>query len=129
MQRTPESEAEIWEMLNAAWPRMNPRQQRVWESISVLPQKWQLHPWADPIGGFWVVGVIGPRVIWYNEYEEGFNLSRYSKFGTIDEYWCNQDELEWTIQGILNEFDGLGRAPRTGPPQPGAFGAPLGEDS
>jgi len=41
-------------------------------------------------------------VNWYNDIEEGFNRSGYSTYGTIDDYWCNQDELELTAQYLMN---------------------------
>ena len=35
------------------------------------PAKWQLHPWGDLGGGFWVVAVLGNRVVWFNDIEGG----------------------------------------------------------
>lgn len=35
--------------------------------------------------------------LWFNDIEDGFNRSKYSDFGKIDEYWCNQDRLEIAI--------------------------------
>ena len=55
--------------------------------------------------GLWVVAIVGRTVIWYNDIEEGFNRSRYSAYGTIDDYWCNQDELELTVQYLMNALD------------------------
>src|SRR5688500_1409719 len=36
------------------------------------------------------------RVLWFNDIEEGFNVSRFERAGEIrsTEYWCNQDPLE-----------------------------------
>jgi len=45
-------------------------------------------------------------VIWYNDIEEGFNRSTYSKFGDIGEYFCNHDELELTMQYVANSLEG-----------------------
>ncbi len=55
-------------------------------------------------GGFWVVAIIGNTVVWFNDIEDGFNRSEYTDYKKINDYWCNQDELEWTIQHILNEI-------------------------
>jgi hypothetical protein len=82
--------------------RMNPSQLRLWEAVRIDPEKWQQHPYGDPGLGFWVVALVGRTVIWYNDIEEGFNRSRYSAYGTIDDYWCNQDELELTVQYLMN---------------------------
>lgn len=51
------------------------------------------------------VAIIGSTVIWYNDLEEGFNRSRYSTMGTIDDYWCNQDGLERTLQYLMSAID------------------------
>ncbi|MDC6169482.1 hypothetical protein [Paucibacter sp. XJ19-41] len=85
--------------------RMSLPQLRLWEAIRIEPVKWQQHPYGDQGGGFWVVAIIGASVIWYNDIEEGFNRSRYSQHGTIDDYWCNQDELELTMQYLVNAIE------------------------
>jgi hypothetical protein len=114
----PLSEVKLWDFMNEAWDRMSVEQRRLWKVIRVSPQKWKLTPWGDHGGGFWVVGIIGNTVLWYNDIEDGFNRSKYSALGTIDEYCCNQDELEWTIQFVLNEI-------RTGKPPALGFGPPI----
>ena len=103
---TPISEAEIREKLASAWKRMEPPQKRLWEAISADPVKWQQEPFGSQGGGFWIVAIYGSNVIWYNDIEDGFNRSHWSTFGKIDDYWCNQDELEWTVQHLLDELEG-----------------------
>ncbi len=42
------------------------------------------------------VGVVarkGDEVIYYEDVEEGFNISPISQDGRILEHWCNQDDL------------------------------------
>jgi len=85
--------------------RMSPPQRRLWDTIRIEPEKWQQHPYGDQGAGFWVVALIGRTVIWYNDIEEGFNRSRYTAHGTIDDYWCNQDELELTLQYLMNALE------------------------
>lgn len=72
-----------------------PAQRAVFDAAAVSPLKWQLSPWGDAGGGFWVIAVTGDRVLWYNDIEDGFNVSRFTAPGVIPstEYWCNQDEL------------------------------------
>jgi hypothetical protein len=122
MEWEPISESAIWDKINTACLRMDPVQERIWEVVKVIPEKWQQHPHGDVGGGFWAVAIIGCRVLWFNDIEDGFNLSVYSRFGQIDEYWCNQDELEWAVQRVANILesgaDGWGRA---SPPIPGEF--------
>ena len=55
-------------------------------------------------GGFWVVAVIGDRCFWYNDIEDGFNISRYQAMGQIDEYGCNQTELDRCIRAFLADL-------------------------
>jgi hypothetical protein len=85
--------------------RMSPSQLRLWEAIRIDPEKWQQRPYGDPGGGFWAVAIVGRTVIWYNDIEDGFNRSRYFTYGTISDYWCNQDELELTVQYLMNALE------------------------
>jgi hypothetical protein len=71
-----------------------------WERIHIPPEKWQCRPWGDAGGGFWAVATIGDSVVWYNDIEEGFNVSTYSSRGIIDEYWCNQTTFEEFLLGL-----------------------------
>lgn len=59
-------------------------------------------PYGVAVGGFWCVALLGRMVVWYNDMEHGFNISRYTTFGAIDEYHCNQDEMEDAVQSLLN---------------------------
>jgi hypothetical protein len=69
---------------------MSAAERRLWDLVRVPPVKWALHPWGDQGGGFWVVGLVGERVVWYNDIEDGFNISRYGEYGTIRDYRCDQ---------------------------------------
>ena len=82
--------------------RMSSAQVRLWQAICITPEKWQQIPYGEPGGGFWVVALIGRTVIWYNDLEEGFNRSRYVSHGTIEDYWRNDDELELTVQYLMD---------------------------
>jgi hypothetical protein len=85
---------------------MTPAQQRLWDAIRINPEKWQQHPYGDAGGGFWTVGLIGRTAIWYNDLKDGFNRSVYSTFGVIDDYWCNDDELDVTVHYLANALSG-----------------------
>lgn len=82
--------------------RMSPPQLRLWQAVRIDPEKWRQHPYGVAGAGFWVVALVGRTVIWYNDIEDGFNRSSYTAYGTIDDYWCNQDELELTVQYLMN---------------------------
>jgi len=102
---TPLEEHELLDIVNQAWKRMNLPERRLWEAIRIEPQKWQLDPWGKEGNGFWVVGIFGNRAIWYNDIEEGFNTSTWRTLGVLGEYWCNQDELEWTVNHLRSEIE------------------------
>lgn len=115
----PISSDELWDHINLARSRMDATQEKLWELISITPEKWALPPWGDQGGGFWVVAVIGEMVVWYNDIEEGFNRSNYTKYGTINQYRCNQDELEHSVQQILNIISmGYDNGPFCSAPKP-----------
>ena len=75
-----------------------------WNLIKIEPQKWQEKEFGEEGGGFWVVAIFGNEVIYYNDIEEGFNISPYETYGHIKEYWCNQSELNWTIIGLYERI-------------------------
>ncbi|WP_284652406.1 hypothetical protein [Flavobacterium terrisoli] len=73
-----------------------------WKSIKVEPKKWAEKELGDECGGFWVVAVYKNKVIWYNDIEDGFNISEFEKFGEISEYRCEQDEISWAVTKLFN---------------------------
>jgi hypothetical protein len=110
----PATEGEIWDLINRAWTKMSLPQRRVWEAIKVDPMKWHENTYGKMGGGFWVVALYGSTVVWYNDIENGFNQSTWTTPGTIDEYWCNQSELQDLIGERLEATPSAGRC---GPPQ------------
>ena len=117
MKWIPISEAEIYDIINRSWDRMTLEQRNIWEAIKIDPQKWDLQPYGKEGGGFWVVAILGNTVIWFNDIEGGFNRSRYSKPGTIQEYYCNQDLLENQIQNVIDHMrDGYNSAGKCSAP-------------
>ena len=106
MDGLPISEDAIWDMINAATIDMSAAEQRLWESVLIIPEKWKQEPYGTQRGGFWVVGLIGRNVIWYNDIEGGFNFSKYTTYGQIGEYWCNQDSLLIAVKGLSRMITG-----------------------
>jgi hypothetical protein len=102
---TPISELALRDRVAQGEARMSPSQLRLWQAVRIEPEKWQQHPYGEAGGGFWVVAIVGRTVIWYNDIEEGFNRSGYSAYGTIADYWCNQDELELTVQYLISAIE------------------------
>jgi hypothetical protein len=122
MEWEPISEADLWSKIIGAEDRMSPQILRLWEAIKVPPQKWTEQTYGTVGGGFWVVAIIGNKVIWFNDIEDGFNCSSYVVFGQLDEYFCNQDELEVAVQDVLMIIEtGSGSIARCSAPLPGEW--------
>jgi len=62
-----------------------------------------------------VVARNGNEVIYYDDIEDGFNVSRVSTDGEILEHWCNQDDLRCALNYWIE-----GRTPsvKFGPARP-----------
>ena len=90
-----------------------------WNAIRIKPQKWKEPEFGIQGGGFWVIAICGKKVVWYNDIEDGFNISSYNDYGEILEYRCNQDEFNWAIIKIFDfvKTGGSLRDQRS-PPQP-----------
>ncbi|TMN33460.1 hypothetical protein [Pseudoalteromonas sp. S2755] len=78
-------------------------QQRFWNLIKVMPQKWQLSPIGDLGGGFYVVAIFGNQVLYFNDIEDGYNISEFKTFGVINDYFCNQNELHHSINYLYDK--------------------------
>lgn len=85
MEWMPINQEELLTLISDAVLKMDHRAVRLWTLIRIPPVKWMLHPWGDQGGGFWVVGMLGMQVVWYNDIEDGFNLSRFYLPGVISE--------------------------------------------
>ena len=100
----PISLAQLLELVGEAEREMAPAERRLWHLARVTPAKWQLSPWGDQGGGFWVVGVVGQAAIWFNDIEYGFNVSPYSQPGTLNAYGCDQGSLQVPIFDLLKQI-------------------------
>lgn len=115
---SPISLDELFDLIGKSEAELSSTEQRLWELIRIPTEKWALSPWGDEGGGFWVVGLLGRHVVWYNDIEDGFNVSGYLARGTIGQYWCNQDALKPVLWNLLRRIE-TGEIPgAAGPPQP-----------
>jgi len=80
------------------------RQKRFWDLIKITPQKWKELRMGEEGGGFWAVAVFGNNVMYYNDIEDGFNISSFTTYGKIDEYLCGQIELHDLVAGLHESF-------------------------
>ena len=93
----PISEEEIKEDIKESVEKLSEAGKKFWNLIKIPPEKWQLNPWGDEGGGFWVVALAGKNVLYYNDIEDGYNNSSFTTYGTIDSYVCEQVNLEHVI--------------------------------
>jgi hypothetical protein len=91
---------ELHDLIRQSEALMSPAERRLWDCIRIQPAKWQETTYGDEGGGFWAVGILGGSVFWYNDIEDGFNVSRYSTYGELSQYWCNQDDLHHRISSL-----------------------------
>ena len=108
-------EEEILELVGAAWGVMTAEQKLIWEKVKIPPEKWpadfdlsefyvveDIVDVDEDVSGFWVVAVFESTVLWYNDIEEGFNLSNYRPYGYIAQYGNKQDDLEVAFQQAID---------------------------
>ena len=94
---TPILETELYDEILKTETLLNGDLWNFWRLIKIGPEKWEEDEYGKEGDGFWVVAICGRRIIWYNDIEDGFNISTYSTYGRIDEYWCNQYELNEAV--------------------------------
>jgi hypothetical protein len=113
---TPITLSELETEIQSAEAKMANSELALWRMVSISPEKWALSPWGDEGGGFWVVAVAGKQCIYYNDIEDGFNVSSFLNWGGIDHYRCNQDQLQWILHRMVATINGEpDAAPNGGP--------------
>jgi len=96
----PITASELQTRIDRGISAMSADERLLWRHIRCEPTKWSCPTWGEVGRGFWVVATLGQSVIWFNDIEDGFNLSAFTNAGVIDEYWCNQDELQWVVRRL-----------------------------
>jgi len=101
---TPISLTELKEWISKGESKLEGEPLNFWNLIKIAPQKWQEKEYGDEGGGFWVVAVFGNAVVFYNDIEDGFNISPYTAYGQISKYACEQSELDWIVERLYNSL-------------------------
>ena len=96
----PISEAKLLEMVTSEASFLEAPLRTFWDRVRIEPVKWSLPPWGDQGAGFWVVAIVEQRALWYNDIEDGFNVSRFDAAGRINDYCCNQDDLGLALRRL-----------------------------
>jgi len=84
-------------------------------------RRYAVEPYVAPIlryGAMETVVVVarkGEEVIYWEDVEEGFNVSPIGEGRRIREHWCNQDELGYALNSWI---DGRARSTKLGPAVP-----------
>jgi hypothetical protein len=85
-------------------PEQDSQEFRLWTMIKINPAKWAESEYGEQGGGFWAVAVLGQNVVWYNDIEEGFNVSPFSQYGTIDCYGAEQYEISHVLVQLIEHI-------------------------
>lgn len=99
MEWTPASIEEVKQILQADLEGCDEEQLAVFEKYAVAPYSAPIIRY-DNEETVVVVARKGNQVIYWEDVEEGFNVSKIDETGLILEHWCNQDEL----CGALNNW-------------------------
>ncbi|MBS7332545.1 MAG: hypothetical protein KIG88_02980 [Weeksellaceae bacterium] len=73
-----------------------------WERIKINPVIWHCDDVIED--NFWVVAQHENYIIWYNDIEEGFCISKFKTEGKIQQYTASKNELNAVIQLFLQQF-------------------------
>jgi hypothetical protein len=90
------------------------------EQVTVF-SKYAVEPYLAPILRYgemdkvFVVARKGDEVIYWEDVEDGFNVSTISQDGQIFQHFCNQDELRFALNAWIK---GRGRTVPLGPAIP-----------
>ena len=98
----PITKAALLALLQAEEAGLDAAHAALWQLIRIPPAKWVQHPYGDEGGGFWAVAVIGTQVVWFNDIEDGFDISPYRHSGVIDAYRASQ----FTLKHVLHRVAG-----------------------
>jgi len=91
---------EVKDILRADLKRCNPKQIEIFQQYSV-------EPYFAPIVRYGkeenvvVVAQKSDEVIYWEDVEEGFNISLAGPGGRIVEHWCNQDDLSVALNRLI----------------------------
>jgi len=85
---------------------LQPKCLKFWSYLKIQPEKWEWREKSvfEPDGGFWVVGILGKYILYYNDIEEGYNFSPYTNYGEIDTIGCSQGELYQVVESIFKNL-------------------------
>jgi hypothetical protein len=54
-------------------------QRAYFKTVTFEPMKWSQSPYGDEGEAFWAIAADENRVLWYNDIEDGFNVSTFTE--------------------------------------------------
>jgi hypothetical protein len=72
-----------------------------WHFIRIEPEKWIHSAYYHERVEFFVIAVFGRRVIYYNDIEEGFNISEFDEYGKLKGGGANQNDFHNYISHLF----------------------------
>ena len=71
-----------------------------WDQIKINPSIWKCEDVIED--NFWAVAKHQNYVVWYNDIEEGFNISIYKTEGIILKYSAFKDDLNQALNKLIH---------------------------
>lgn len=101
------SEVKFYDILLKEEADLRPKAERMWDVVKIEPERWTARRYGSEAPSFWVIGLFGKRVIWYNEIEREFTVSSFETYGEIGEgdSPC-QNELSPILEFLILRVDG-----------------------
>jgi hypothetical protein len=92
--------AEVSEIVREDLVLCDPEQVAAYERYRVDPYRARIIRYGQ-LESVVVVAQNGSEVIYWEDVEDGFNMSPISSDGQILEHWCNQDELGFALNAWI----------------------------
>ncbi len=104
MNWTPISLKELNNIIETSVAVMDTEVLYFWNSIKIVPEKRQVPSYSNE-DYFWIVGKIKNYMIYYNDIEEGFNISLENNLSYIEVTSAEQDELHFALIKLLKNYE------------------------
>ena len=98
----PASVEEVKRIVKKDLARFDAKQRAVFQQYKVEPYTASIVRYGNPETVV-IVAQRGNEVIYWEDVEQGFNLSRITDKGLILEHWCNQDDLGLALNSWIEE--------------------------
>jgi|HubBroStandDraft_1064217.scaffolds.fasta_scaffold159344_2 hypothetical protein len=96
MQWKPATLDQVKDIVKTDLEKCDPQQLAVFHQHSVEPFFAPILRYGN-LGKIVIVAQKSGEVIYWEDVEEGFNISPLGSDGFVLEHWCNQDELGWAL--------------------------------